>query len=509
MISKERLIDIEELKLRIIDATDREFFHEAGLCYFIGSNRGALMLAWNLTCFNMKRKLARLASEDGKAKPYWSRIQKSENQNKSIEEDLVNAFKALDMITESEHHSINHIRKLRNQCAHPSEYTITPEEVRSSFRVLVDVILSKRFFRGHTYLRKIESSLGDEGYLPEENYAVIVHDIIAHIRPEILPNLARQLVSILNDENSDKSMLNNADKVLASILSFKCSSQILDKVIDEVANISENRISFLATSFRLAPSLYSKLELSLRERIIRTMIEGKSTRLKMLDWNHSLLTSFATSELQRGSDGDWIKPYIRSNIFNVPEIAIVAKDHFSEDLFEKIIEELTYAGWNNFDRNNSATNVLKKVGLNSFTHLGDDRRKEMSTALLTSASLGSKQPIDFLDGDFKEWSEPWKDSMLSVLKDHLGSAKNIPASLLSNAILYSTNQSKKWSPDFNVAFDYENKLPPVPKWFPNGWRSFQQWFFDLEEKIMDIIDTPDAIKTCKIAIQDYNDQKGS
>jgi len=114
------LIDLDELVLKIPDQIERAYFEEAARCYHIGAYRAAVILSWIVTARNLEKKLEQLATEDGEARRYWTKIDTKKRNEQAYEEDLIDAFRALGILDEQETKELKHIRDTRNWCAHPT-----------------------------------------------------------------------------------------------------------------------------------------------------------------------------------------------------------------------------------------------------------------------------------------------------------------------------------------------------------------------------------------------------
>ncbi|MCG8349741.1 MAG: hypothetical protein MI924_18400, partial [Chloroflexales bacterium] len=150
---KNTLMGLDELLLEISDQIERTYFEEAAKCYHIQAYRAAVILSWIVTARNLEKKLEQLATEDGDAKNYWTKIDDKKGKEQAYEEDLIDAFKALGILDEQETKDLKHLRDTRNWCAHPTNYEPKAEKVRHCLRSTVELALSRPLVRGFVYIR--------------------------------------------------------------------------------------------------------------------------------------------------------------------------------------------------------------------------------------------------------------------------------------------------------------------------------------------------------------------
>lgn len=460
-----RLIDLEELEALILEPLDREYFREATECYSIGSYRAAIILCWNLTCYNLKRKLQKLAKEDGDAMSKLQPIEQKEKSNTSFEEDLLNAFESLGILTDSEKKSVSHVRQLRHYSAHPSGYHVSAEEVRSSFRVCVNTVLSRPYYRGHSFITGIEEKLKDPMFLPSKSYFEVIAATISPLRPDLLPKLVQRVIEVLKI-STEQIVKNNTQKVLESVVGYNSSADIKSRIVNEISVLKDIDIEILSNSFARDGEAIEYLDFPCRERVIRFLIDEKPISIleTLSGWRRETLMQFIKKEIELKSHKDWVIQLVREKIRKVPHIVNQIPEHFKEFTFDSIISDLEYSGWGNFDVNNRGSDLLTAIGgLDTFSDFDGGRKVRLLTALNDAARAGSNEPKAYLK-KFPSWKEDWRKTFDQVF-DELLAGDKVDGEV---ALLYMKDKLESgsdWSTAWDSFFLSRDASDYRPKWY--------------------------------------------
>lgn len=468
-MGRNRLIDLEELEQNILEPLDREYFHEAVECYSIGSYRAAAMLCWNLACVNMKRKLQKLSTEDGEAKKYWLQIETKEKTNVAFEEDLLNAFRSLDIFSDSEETAIKHTRTLRHYSAHPGEYKITAEEVRSSFRVIVDFILSRPYYRGYSFIHEIEKNLKEPSFLPDSGYEEVLKVIYSQIRPELLPKIADKVVQVMTNFNSDKTIRENSKKMLTCAIGHSVPDSIKHRIVAEISKLKDINLETLAHSFSMDSKSIGYLDFPTRERIIRHLIEEKPDIFGDFKTGRlETLTAFVENEIELNNHKEWVVKLVKEKIRKIPELVSMMPEHFAQFAYEKVVTDLEYSGWSNFETNNGATVLLRSFTLKAFSSFEVAQKTRLIAALFSASTSGSKQPTEFLL-NFPILEKEWQNIYDAEIETRIASGEIVPTVAFA-FIVKKIEQSSPWKSSWNILFQPRSSGDVRPIWFRGSYK---------------------------------------
>lgn len=170
-----KFIDLDMMVQTVLDEGDRNLFEEAVQCYQIGSHRAAVILTWCATADCLKRRLHDLATE-GDAQALQSQNElKAVDGQACYEENLIAAAGKCELIDDFEEKSLRFARDTRTRCAHPTGVIPSAEAVRHIFHICIKAVLSRKGFRGMSFVRDVVTVQFDDRYFLPNNSKASEH----------------------------------------------------------------------------------------------------------------------------------------------------------------------------------------------------------------------------------------------------------------------------------------------------------------------------------------------
>jgi hypothetical protein len=407
----QRLADLEELALRIPNQSERQYFNEAVQCYFSGSLRAAIILAWIVATDNLLGKLELLANEDGEARKRFVDIKTKRDNDQSYEEDLLNSFgpKVLDVFTPRELEQLNYVRQKRHWCAHATDYRPTPEEARTCLRLVVDITLSKPTFRGHAYIKQLESEIKDPAFLPDKGYESVVANYLRKLRPELHIRIVQKLIDLALDSSATSTTKENVSKFIGGLLEHTNDEAQIQRIAVELARAINASADLVRGTIVHKPDAYRHLEFEHRERLFRFILQGG-----LNDEDQNLLVTFLQIERALGNSQETLKAQLKDKILSLPHLVKQNPTEFSDAAFDVVTERLEYLGSNNYYVNNAAATFLSTVGFETFNGKKPEEKERLLRALAISAFDGAKIPRQLLLNT-GSWPENWLEILVTTL----------------------------------------------------------------------------------------------
>jgi len=468
--SQHQLADLEELTLRINNQIEKQFFNEAIQCYFIGALRASVILAWIVATDNLTSKLELLAKEDGEAKKRWEQIQTKRSKDENYEEDLLNAFGpgALDIFDLRQLQQLQYVRRIRNWCAHATDYQPTPEEVRNCLRLLIDIALSVPTYRGYRYIAQLSEQIKDRTFLPERDYKPVVSDIISKIRPSLYKVVSEKLVEIAIDSGSTSDAIQNTKRFLGAMLQIIKDEVVLQTVVPDIKRLIAGAIDIACDVVAHSPDITRLFEFQERERIIRYLLNEGFTPARQ-----QLLEDVIRTESSIRKEPESIIKQIESKYYLVPNVIKDFSPKLISGVYEQLISKLDYTGFNNFAENNEGVSHLQKLGFEFFDKLSDDQKNRMVRAIIVGAINGSKGPNELID-KAKSWSRDWQMILLNEFPFILASKKHslTSPSLLIDVLKASTANNEPLPENWKLILKI-NEQNEVDWYFGELWKLYE------------------------------------
>lgn len=161
--------DIENIKIE----SSRNYFREVVSSYENENYRSAIVVLYTICLSDLLYKLKEVVDldEDIKAKNILNQIiEKQQNGDKWETELATNMLNNAHFFDDSSFKLFNHLRELRNLCAHPSfdkEWNLihpSKEQVLAQMRTALDIILMKPSFYIDNIVDKLSNDLADKQY---------------------------------------------------------------------------------------------------------------------------------------------------------------------------------------------------------------------------------------------------------------------------------------------------------------------------------------------------------
>jgi hypothetical protein len=419
--TQQRLADLEELTLRIHNQVEKQFFDEAIQCYFIGALRASVILAWIVATDNLTSKLELLAKEDGEAKKRWGAIQAKREKDENFEEDLLNAFGpgALDIFDLRQLQQLQYVRRIRNWCAHATDYQPTPEEVRNCLRLLIDIALSVPTYRGYRYISQLSEQIKDRTFLPERDYKPVVSDIISKIRPSLYKAVTEKLVELAIDPFSTVDTVQNTKRFLGAMLQIINDDVILQTVVPDIKRLVNDAIDTACDVIAHHAEIARLFDFQERERLIRFLLNEGFNQTRQ-----PLLEELIRIEFRISKEPESIVKQVEAKYHLVPNIIKEFSPKLVVGIYEQLIPKLEYNGFDNFAVNNEGASNLQRLGFEFFEELPDEKKIRLVRAIIEGAINGSNVPNALIDRA-KTWSEDWRRILVTEFPLLLTTKKQI------------------------------------------------------------------------------------
>lgn len=287
--------DLEELLLRVVDASSREFMTEAVRSYYAGAYRAAVVMAVGAGFDDLRRKLEKLSASGA---PTQSIIQATKligelfEQQKPYERALIEAAgKGVGMISPSQQKKLRTLLDVRNLCAHPSGHISSSEEARDAIASVVDIVLSQPGLMGAVAAKELSTRVTKKSFFPSlgsvEDAFLVVERELELISPQSMGLLAKTLCDEILDcvrdggeslwlkgLNKDSSELDSLALFIGGMLSLDGPSEAA--VLEQIPRlVMEDDADFL-TSWLLSvkPSVIRLLDNLDRDRAV-TLVESR------------------------------------------------------------------------------------------------------------------------------------------------------------------------------------------------------------------------------------------
>lgn len=428
--SQQQLADLEELILRIPNQKDRQYFDEAVQCYFNGALRASVILSWIVGIDNLTSKLELLAKEDGEAKKKWSQVKAKRDNDETFESDLINAFGpgSLDIYDLRQMEQLQYIRRIRNWCAHATDYQPTPEEVRHCLRLVVDIILAAPVYRGYRYITRLSEQIKDTSFLPEKEYDQVVDDVLKKLRPGLYKTVAAKLVEVAFESGATPSTVSNVKRFLGGMLHNILDETVLQDVLSEIKPLIFKATGIASDILAERPEVFRMCDYQERERLMRYLLNDGYAPNKQ-----DLIGDLIRTELAINRESDSIMNQVKEKYYLVPRLIKEFAPRFAEGVFDNLIPDIEYAGYNNFHTNNEATAKLRSLGIDFFDEISDSNKVRLVHGIIQAAVNGSGGPMEMI-------SKPdlWPNNWLRLLVYEIPSVLSQPRSIIYSPSLVAT-----------------------------------------------------------------------
>lgn len=216
------MLDFDEILLSVKDPQIQKYLEKAIKSYRIGNYRSAILAVWVATMFDLVKKFEILVEQrEPTAIEKWRNLEPKIADHQNWEQALIQAAKAVAMISRYEADALESLSKTRNRYAHPSFdemgalFDPTPEEVRYFIRTLYDIVLSQPAQLGAFYVNQLLESIKTPTFFPSQPFSDelaqlkdYVIEKINRINAKQIPRLIKELFKSLNSPISKEHELN-------------------------------------------------------------------------------------------------------------------------------------------------------------------------------------------------------------------------------------------------------------------------------------------------------------
>lgn len=198
---EQKFLDLDLVTHQIPDVNDRDLFQEAVKCYYAGSHRAAVILAWYAVANCLKRRIFQLQSEgDGEAQKVADGLTPPNGGDAQVGEEkaLLVGVRDCDLIDDFEYKSLCFAREMRNKCAHPTGFVPSAEAVRYVLYICSQYVLSSTGYRGMAYIKDlVTTQLDDVNFLSEDGLS---HTYCQELIQRVPKRLCPQFIKIAAQE---------------------------------------------------------------------------------------------------------------------------------------------------------------------------------------------------------------------------------------------------------------------------------------------------------------------
>ncbi|NBD34446.1 MAG: hypothetical protein GVY30_00420 [Chloroflexi bacterium] len=483
---------LDELLIEVPDQIERRYLEEAVKCYHIEAYRAAVILSWIVVARNLERKLQQLSREDGEANSQWERIEEKKSEDKSYEEDLLNACKSLGVLDGQETEELKHLRNTRNWCAHPTNYEPTAEAVRDCLRNAVQYALSRPLLRGFVYIRSLATErITTPSFFPSDDPNEIdtyVDEMLGKIRMDLHIRLAEEMIHTFQNPDSTVTTRKNIKSFLSSMMR-QSSEDIVASLTHTISPLLDADLRSGAVILSSHPKSFGHLQTLKRDRLKNFVIEEVTASVTpdplMIRVLEAIISSGSVDneKLQQMSDN------LHSHIYDLySQLEDQAAPFFVNILIERLESDLarTRSGerGTDFDRANPAAQFVQEIGLDNFDSQPVEVQQQLADALAVAASENAFKAKSILTSTARlsnEWLQLLLDGLAHHFTEHYLQDPNVLASPMIEWVSRGHDLTPTWKDFLQRALDeHESQLnemdhpyPTIP-WYPKTRRSIRR-----------------------------------
>ena len=187
---------INDLKSKVYDDQDLILFEEAISCLKNDLFRASYIMTWLSIAESIKHKLYKMSERDSAIKKCISKIERFEEEHKSIDKLIIDRAYEFGIINKIEKTKLEFIYTQRCIYSHPYEMAPKPQEVEAALVIAVDCVLSKPPFLRYGYVCDFVKRLLTKHYfidnLPRKIWK-LSNEIVPRISPELHPFMFKKL----------------------------------------------------------------------------------------------------------------------------------------------------------------------------------------------------------------------------------------------------------------------------------------------------------------------------
>lgn len=199
---------MEELLNHIRDYEIKEYMKEALLCYNSKSYKACIILSMSAAMYDLHNKIKSLAPIVRDCRELDDEISKIKDDLNPYEKTMIErcASNNIGILSSTEGVMLQNYRNYRNLCAHPSGHKSSPEEARSVFSGVIDILLSKPPLLGINHKNVLFEQLKETTFFPDNNLDTIkkiMKQKIEMIHPSARNQIAKFLITKIKESHND------------------------------------------------------------------------------------------------------------------------------------------------------------------------------------------------------------------------------------------------------------------------------------------------------------------
>jgi primosomal protein N'' len=352
------MLDFDEILVNIKNPQIKKYVSESISSYRVSNYRSAIIAIWIAAMFDLVKKFEILTEQrEPSATKKWKELKPKIEDHKNWEQELVDAAKAVAMISSYEAETLKELSKKRNLYAHPSFDEVgtlfdpTPEEVRYFIRSLYDIVLSQPAQLGAFYVNQLLEQIKGPTYFSEQLIIYklnlqkpTVINIIKKVNPKQLPRITKELFKVIASPQNESHEL-NALCFLMNIWDAQHKLEILQfvsiaKSWDEYLESEPLKINFLEALLNYPERINDLSKNS--QQIIEKSLKNNCEKLEyLLETLANLFSCLDTVPLAQSCKKD-ISNYIStSRVIQEVNYSLNALDDNLSNIFGQLILEET------------------------------------------------------------------------------------------------------------------------------------------------------------------------
>lgn len=216
------MLDFDEILVSVRNPQVQKYVEEAIKSYRIGNYRSAILAVWVATMFDLVKKFEILVEQrEPNAIQKWRDLEPKIRDHQNWEQALIQAAKAVAMISRYEADTLESLSRTRNRYAHPSFDEVgalfdpTPEEVRYFIRTLYDIVLSQPAQLGAFYVNQLLDLIKSPTFFSNQPFSDELTQLKVHVVEKVnrinskqIPRLTKELFKALSSRINKEHELN-------------------------------------------------------------------------------------------------------------------------------------------------------------------------------------------------------------------------------------------------------------------------------------------------------------
>lgn len=220
---------------KIVEDEDRVLISEAIDLYETGHYRASFLFAWLSCAESLKRRFISSAYKDNQMQQIINKIEKTEENNASIDFLLINSSQDVGFITKAEKEKLVYFYNMRCIYSHPNQVAPTALDCEHIIKSILDLVLYKDVLLGAVAVSEIiEKILSENAFLSTSTSEIdnYVKSFIKRVNPKIYNytfNILLKKFSQFQKEDSNSPNFYRLKQFLISYIESLGLEKILNK----------------------------------------------------------------------------------------------------------------------------------------------------------------------------------------------------------------------------------------------------------------------------------------